>query len=907
MAGENLQLPLDDGPDDKNASLSAGIVKDRPIVDEMSASYLDYALSVIVSRALPDVRDGLKPVNRRILYSMWETGVRKNSKFSKSARIVGAVMGNYHPHGDSAIYAAMVRQAQYFSMRYMMVDGQGNFGSLDGDSAAAMRYTEARMERIAEEMLKDIDKETVDFRPNYDGHTTEPSVLPASVPNLLINGTVGIAVGMATSIPPHNLKEVIDATIHVIENPDCEILDLLKFVKGPDFPLGAEIYGAKDIAQCYLTGRGRVVTRAKADIEEKENGRFMIVVREIPYMVNKATLLEKMAALVRDKKIMGISDLRDGSDRDNPVRIEIELKKDAYPKKILNKLYKHTQLQDTFHVNMVALVDGVQPRLLNLKEVLEYYVKHRFEVIERRTKYELKVAEERAHILEGLKIALDNIDAIITTIKKSDTKEDAHAALMKKFKLSDKQSKAILEMRLQSLAGLERKKVEDELKEKLALIKKLKGILADPKKIFTIIKDSLAEIKEKYGDDRRTKVNKSALGQFSEEDLVADEPMIVTLTVGNYIKRLEPGVYRAQHRGGKGVTGMQTKEEDVVEHILACRTHDRLLFFTNKGRVFQLKVYEIPKYGRTAKGQPIVNLLQLGQDEKVTAMLRMKKEMEADGKCLFFVTKNGTVKKTDLEAYRNMRTSGLIAIKIKEDDELRWVRLIGKDDNAICITADGQSIRFKASDVRSMGRASTGVRGIRLKNKEDKVVSAVVVKPEDVKNSLLVLSENGYGKRSDVSLFKVQNRGGSGIKVQQVTKKTGPVVGAVLVRTLDNDLIVISSQGIVIRTSLSYTPRLGRATQGVRIMRLKSGDRVSSLAICPTAEEVAQESGGDVEIGEEEEVVEAKLIETKEEVKKPKKEAKKEPKKKEVKAAKKEVKGEEKPAPKAKPKGKKKK
>ncbi|MDD4352722.1 MAG: DNA gyrase subunit A, partial [Candidatus Gracilibacteria bacterium] len=730
------------------------------ITDDMQTSYLNYAMSVIVSRALPDVRDGLKPVHRRILYAMHDIGLRHSSKHRKSAKIVGEVLGKYHPHGDSAVYDSMVRMAQDFSMRYMLVDGQGNFGSMDGDSAAAMRYTEARMQRISDELLVDIEKETVDFRDNYDGSEKEPSVLPAKLPQLLLNGTEGIAVGMATRIPPHNLGEVVDAIMHLSKNPDCTVEDLAQFVQGPDFPTGGMIYGQEDILHAYMTGRGKIAVRGKADIEELKNGRFRIIIRELPFQVNKATLIEKMANLVQDKKIIGISDLRDESDKQG-VRVVVELKKDAYPKKVLNRLYKLTSLQTAFHLNMIALVDGIQPRLLNLKSILEYYLIHRKEVVTRRTQYELKIAKARAHILEGLKIALDNIDAVIQTIRKSETKEKAHESLMKKFKLSEKQATAILEMRLQTLAGLERKKIDDEYAEKIALITDLERILADEKEVLKIIQRELAEIKEKYADERRTKVYKKSLKDFSDMDLIPDEEMVITLTENNYIKRVAPSVFKSQHRGGKGIMGMATKEEDSVEHILITNTHDEILLFTNKGRVFKLKVYEVPQFGRAAKGQALANLVQVAPDEKVTAMISVSKKEEAD-KYYFMATKKGVVKKSKIEDFKNVRQSGLIAIKLRPGDELHWVRHTSGENEIMMVTRDGQSIRFLEKDVRSMGRASTGVRGVKLRS-GDEVVRMMKIK--DSNEYVMTVSENGLGKLSALKDFKVQNRGGSGIKV----------------------------------------------------------------------------------------------------------------------------------------------
>jgi DNA gyrase subunit A len=726
--------------------------------------------------------------------------------------------------------------AQEFSLRYPLINGQGNFGSVDGDGAAAMRYTEARMQNISEELLKDLDKDTVDFVDNYDATKREPSVLPANLPALLINGITGIAVGLATSIPPHNLDEVVDAFIHLIDNPDCEIKDLLKFVKGPDFPTGGVAYGGKEMEQAYLTGRGKVTTRAVANIEEMKAGRSMIVVSEIPYMVNKANLVEKIAALASDKKIVGISDLRDESDREG-LRIVIELKRDSFPKKILNQLYKLTQMQVNFNFNMIALVDGIQPRLLNLKEILYYFQEHREVVIVRRTKYELKIAEARQHILEGLKIALDHIDEIIKLIRASATKEEAHVNLMEKYKLSDLQAKAILDMRLQALAGLERKKVEDELEELRKLIERLMAILADRKLVLNIVKEEILEVKERHTSKRRTKMIRSAIDDFTEEDLIPDEAMIVTLTENNYVKRIEPSTYKSQNRGGKGIAGMGTKDDDKVDHIIITRTHHDILFFTDKGRVFKLKTHEIPQVSRTAKGQALINLIQLGSDEKVTAMISLEKDQD-DG-FLVMATEQGTVKKTALVDFKNVRSSGLVAIKIKDTDALRWVRLSSDTDDMMLITVKGQSIRFTSEQIRPMGRASQGVRGIRLKG-DDRVVQMIEVNPGST-NSLMILSENGYGKMTSLDQFRDQTRGGSGIKASDVTKKTGELIGALIVSDLTDDLIVISQGGIVIRIEVSAVPSLGRATQGVRIMKLKD-DMASSMTLFKKIDEEEEDA-----------------------------------------------------------------
>ncbi|MBN1778662.1 MAG: DNA gyrase subunit A [Candidatus Buchananbacteria bacterium] len=820
-----------DGSDTQDNEGKNGIGKliSQGIVEEMQESYLDYAMSVIVSRALPDVRDGLKPVHRRILYAMWSIGLRPGAKYRKSATVVGEVLGKYHPHGDSAVYDSMVRMAQDFSLRYPLVNGQGNFGSMDGDNAAAMRYTEAKLAAISEELLLDLEKETVDFIPNYDGSHKEPTVLPARLPNLLLNGTTGIAVGMATSIPPHNLTELVDAITYLIDKPEATIDDLFQFVKGPDFPTGGTIFDSKEIKQAYATGKGRVVTRAKTEIVEDKSGNFKIIVHEIPYMVNKASVVEKIAELVKDKKIEGIKDLRDESSKEG-VRVVIELKKDTYPKKILNSLFKLTDLQTTFHLNMLALVDGIQPRVLTLKMVLEEYLKHRQTVVRKRTEYDLAKAKDRAHILEGLKLALVKIDQVIDTIKKSKDKEVAKENLIKKFKLSDRQAVAILEMRLQQLANLERLKIEQELKEKLELIKHLESILKSPKKILDIIKKELADIKEKYGDERRTNVVSHGVESFTAEDLIPDEDTIVTITKDGYIKRLAPEMFKTQSRGGKGVAGLTTKEEDVVEHFFSTTTLSDILFFTTKGRVFQLKAYDIPKGSRTAKGQAIVNFLQLGGDEKISAALPLNEL--GDYKFLIMVTTKGNIKKVDIQDFSNVRRSGLIAIRLKKDDELEWVKPSGGKDEIILVSSMGQAIRFKESQVRAMGRAASGVRGIRLKS-NDRVVGMDVVDTTLVKvGQLMIIMEKGFGKRSNLTGYKTQGRGGSGIKTAKVTPKTGAIVSMAIInaKALEEDLVIISAKGQVIRLPLKSVNILGRATQGVRLMRFKAeGDKVASV------------------------------------------------------------------------------
>ncbi|MBU0613473.1 DNA gyrase subunit A [Patescibacteria group bacterium] len=805
-------------------------IKERFLVDEMKESYLDYAMSVIVSRALPDVRDGMKPVHRRILYAMWDIGLRSTAKFRKSATVVGEVLGKYHPHSDQAVYDSMVRLAQDFSLRYPLVNGQGNFGSMDGDMAAAMRYTEAKLESISDQMLSDIDKDTVDFIPNYDGSKMEPKLLPARLPNLLLNGTMGIAVGMATNIPPHNLSELVDAISHVIEHPDAVVEDLMEFVKGPDFPTGGSIYDIKEIKQAYATGKGRVVIRANTEIEEDEKGNFKIIVHEIPYQVNKADLIEKIAHLIQDKKIDGIRDLRDESDRTG-VRIVIELKKDSYPKKVLNRLFTHTALQSTFHVNMLALVDGIQPRVLNLKMIIDEYLKHRQIVVRRRSQYELDRAQDREHILLGLKKALVNLDAVMKLIKKSKDKEEAHKQLRTKYKLSDLQATAILEMKLQQLAGLERLKIEQELKDKIQIIKDLKSILASPKKILDIIKKELSEVKEKFGDERKTKVFANPVDKFTQEDLIPNESTIIVMTRDGYIKRQDPTMFKTQSRGGKGVIGLTTKELDVVRDIFSTNTHADILFFTTKGRVFQLKAYDIPSVSRTAKGQAMVNFLQLAPDEQVSQAIPL--EDAANYKYLVMVTRKGIIKKVDIKDFEKVRRSGLIAIKLRKEDFLEWVKPSSGEDNIILVTSEGQAIRFKEKDIRSMGRNASGVRGIRLKGNDEIVGMDLIIGIKNQTNEqALVVMENGFGKRTSVSSYKVQNRGGSGIKTAKITPKTGKVVTSFIVNAKleEEDLIIISMKGQVIRLPIKSVSVLSRATQGVKLMRFKEkDDKVASV------------------------------------------------------------------------------
>lgn len=800
------------------------------IVSEMQSSYLDYAMSVIVARALPDVRDGLKPVHRRILYAMWTIGLKHSAKFKKSATVVGEVLGKYHPHGDIAIYDSMVRMAQDFSMRYPLIHGQGNFGSMDGDGAAAMRYTEAKLESLAEEMMLDIDKETVDFTPNYDGAHKEPRVLPAKLPNLLLNGGTGIAVGMATNIPPHNLSELCDAVSLLIEKPESSVDELMEHVQAPDFPTGGVVYNTQDIKAAYATGRGAIVVRGEAEISENKLGQFQIIVSSVPYQVNKATLLEKIADLVKEKKIEGIKDLRDESDKEG-VRIVIDLKKEAYPKKILNNLYKHTQLQEKFHVNMLALVDGIQPRVLNLKSILEEYIKHRQEVLSRRTAYDLERAKDRAHILEGLTKALDKIDAVIRTIRASKDKEEAKINLIKRFHLTDRQAVAILEMKLQSLANLERLKIEGELKDKLKLIKELSEILKSKTRVLKLIKDELADLKNKFGDQRRTKLIKSAVDQMTTEDLIPNEATVVTLTHDGYIKRLSPETFKTQSRGGKGVIGLTTKEQDEVKLFFTTNTHNNLMFFTTQGRVFKLMAYEIPAMTRTAKGQNIVNFLQLSPEEKVTSVLQS--EDIAAFKFLVMITKNGLIKRVALEQFENVRRSGLIAIKLKSGDDLLWVKPSTGSDDIMLVTAQGQSIRFKEKMVRAMGRSAAGVHGIRVRKGDEVVGIDLVDQGKPAKDEqLLVVMEHGFGKRTGLGNYKVQGRGGSGIKTASITAKTGPIAVAKIVSAKlgNDDMIIISRKGQVIRLPIKSVSILGRATQGVRLMRFKdAGDKVSSV------------------------------------------------------------------------------
>ncbi len=817
-----------------------GKIELKKITEEMKDSYLDYAMSVIIARALPDVRDGLKPVHRRILYAMHEMGLGAGSKHRKSATVVGECMGKFHPHGDQAIYDALARMAQGFSLRYPLINGQGNFGSTE-DSPAQMRYTEAKLSKIGEEMLRDIEKETVNYMDNYDGTRKEPVVLPSPVPNLLLNGTLGIAVGMATNIPPHNLTEVVDATVFLVDHPKTTVEDLLQFIKGPDFPTGGAIYGQKDIVQAYAMGKGPIVTRAKAEIVEDKKGQFRIVINELTYQTNKAVLLEKIAALVKEGRIQGIKNIRDESDKEG-IRVVIDFKKDAQPQKVLNKLFKYTDLQKSFHLNMLALVDGLQPQVLSLKTLLAQYASHRKEVVIRRTKYDLARARERIHILEGLNKALDQINKIIAVIKQSRTREIAHENLRKKFKLTKIQATAILEMKLQTLAGLERKKIADELKEKKKIAKELEVILKSPRRILTIVKKGLLELKSKYGDERKTKVHKSKVGEFEEIDLIPEEETIITVTQSGYIKRINPKTYRVQRRGGKGIVGIKTREQDFVEHFFVCSTHDDLLFFTNQGRVFQTKAYEIPEASRVSRGKAIVNILGISSQEKISAVVPLKKQNDA--KFLAMITEKGIIKRTAIEKFQNIRKSGLIAIKVDNGDDLKWVKGTSGSHNIILITEKGQATRFSENDLRPMGRAARGVRGIRLR-KDDKVIGMGVIqrinkkqltvnKKEKVKDKkeeldLLIVTENGYGKKTGLENYKQQRRGGIGIKTANITEKTGPIVVARIVEPNLEDLIAISQKGQVIRTPLGNISRLSRVTQGVKVMRLGEEDKVASV------------------------------------------------------------------------------
>jgi DNA gyrase subunit A len=806
-------------------------IREVNISQEMRSSFLDYAMSVIVSRALPDVRDGLKPVHRRILYAMHDLGMTADKPYKKSARIVGEVIGKYHPHGDAAVYDTMVRMAQDFNYRYVLVDGHGNFGSIDGDAAAAMRYTEARMSKIAMEMLRDINKDTIDYQDNYDGSEKEPVVLPSRFPNLLVNGSSGIAVGMATNIPPHQLGEVVDAILALSKNPDMTVADLMEYIPGPDFPTAGQIIGRSGIRKAYETGRGSITLRAKVEIEQQSNGKEMIIVRELPYQVNKAKLIERIAELVREKKIDGITDLRDESDRSG-MRIVIEVRKDANAKVILNNLYKHTALQTSFGINMLALVDG-QPKVLNLKECLQHYLDHQKTVIRRRTAYELKKAEARAHILEGLRIALDHLDEVINLIRSSQTTEIAREGLMQQFSLSERQAQAILDMRLQRLTGLEREKIEQEYQDLIRLIAELKAILADEEKVLQIIRDELTEIKERFNDERRTEIVIGGIEEFDDEDLIPRENIVITLTHKGYIKRLPVSTYKSQKRGGRGVQGMHTSEDDFVEHLLITSTHDTVLFFTNKGKVYRAKGYEIPEFGRTARGIPIINLLELDKDEWINTIIPISNEFD-DNLYLFFTTKQGIAKRSPLSSFAHIRNHGLIAIHLREGDELISAKLTDGSKHIIVGTKNGMLIRFPETDVRTMGRSATGVKAITLEDGDEVVGMEILEDDCDV----LVVTKNGYGKRTPASEYRIQSRGGKGLKTCNITEKNGSVV-AVKTVTGEEDLMLITAGGILIRIAVSDISRMGRNTQGVKLIRLSDDDEheyVATVAKVPKEE-----------------------------------------------------------------------
>ena len=818
----------------ENFNQNVGKVRPREITQEMRESYIDYAMSVIISRALPDVRDGLKPVHRRILYTMYEDGLRHDAKFRKAATTVGSCLGRYHPHGDQAVYDAAIRMAQDFTLRYPLIQGQGNVGSIDDPGEyAAMRYVEMKMSRIGEEMLKDIEKNTVDFIDNYDGTRKEPTVLPSPLPNLLLNGSLGIAVGMATNIPPHNLSEVCDALIYLLDHPKAETEDLFKFIKGPDFPTGGEIFDQKNIIQVYSQGKGPILTRGKTEIEESRDGKFRIVITEIPFQTQKSALLSQLANLVSEKKLEGVKNIRDESDKEG-MRILIELSREANPQRILNQLYKLSELQKVFHLNILALVNGILPRVLNLVELLNYFLLHRKEVVFKRTKYDLEKAKERAHILEGINKCLGRIDEVIKIIKGSENRDVAQKRLMVRFRLDTIQANAILETKLASLAKLERKKIEDELRETDLKIKELSAILKSPQKIKGVIERELIQLKENFGDKRKTKVHIQKEGEISEEDLIPQEETIITLTQGGYIKRINPKTYKLQKRGGKGILGMKTIGEDIVEHFLIANTHDNLLFFTDSGKVFKTPVYEIPEGSRVAKGRGLLNFLEISPQEKVLSLIPIGKEDAALTKFLVMVTKNGIIKKTDISEFENVRRSGLIAISLRERDLLRKVCKTTGQDEIILVTKNGKSIRFKEKDTRPMGRSAAGVKGIRLE-KGDEVIGMDVIQEQRAKSKeqrankeyLLVVTENGYGKRTDLREYRLQKRGGTGIKTAKMTQKTGNLVFS---KTLINeeDLIVISQKGQVIRTKISQVSKLSRATQGVRIMKLEEGDKVAS-------------------------------------------------------------------------------
>ncbi len=800
-------------------------INERNISKEMRESFLDYAMSVIVSRALPDVRDGLKPVHRRILYGLNEQGMTPDKPYKKSARIVGDVMGKYHPHGDSSIYEAMVRMAQDFSYRYPLVDGQGNFGSMDGDGAAAMRYTEARMTKLALELLRDINKDTIDFIDNYDGNEREPSVLPSRFPNLLVNGASGIAVGMATNIPPHNMREVIDGVLSLSHNPDITINELMENIQGPDFPTAGLILGKSGIRRAYETGRGSIIMRAKAEIESRGGGRERIVVTEIPFQVNKARMIEKIAELVRDKKIEGITDLRDETSLRTGVRIVIDIRKDANASVILNNLYKQTPLQTSFGVNMIALVNG-RPKLINLKQALYHYLEHQKEVVRRRTAYNLRKAKDRAHILEGLRIALDHIDEIITIIRESETDKVAMESLQSRFELSERQAQAILDMRLRRLTGLERDKIENEYNELLAYIEELEAILADEEKLLALVREELTEIKEKYGDDRRTEIQLGGIDQLEDEDLIPEEQIVITLSHNNYIKRLPASTYRSQNRGGRGVQGMNTLEDDFVSQLVTTSTHDHILFFTNKGRVYKLKGYEVPELSRQSKGIPIVNAIELESDENISTMIAVK-DLESEEDFLVFVTKKGLIKRSALSNFNRINRNGKIAIKFRDDDELVAVRLTDGEKHILIGTADASLIRFKETDVRSMSRIAAGVKGIKLRDGDE--VIGLGVTNEESNDEILVVTEKGYGKRTSIEEYRLSNRGGMGVKTAKLTERNGQLVCIATVEG-DEDLMVVTNQGVIIRMEVSDISVNGRMAQGVRLIRLDDEQFVSTVA-----------------------------------------------------------------------------
>jgi DNA gyrase subunit A len=820
-------MPKKTVKEDENEPIHDQIIP-QGIVAEMEDAYISYAMSVITSRALPDVRDGLKPVHRRILYSMRLNGLTSTAKFKKSATVVGDVLGSFHPHGDTAVYESMVKLAQNFTTRYPLIIGQGNFGSIDGDSAAAYRYTEAKMSKLSEELLRDLEKDTVDWRPNFDGTKKEPTVLPAAVPNLLLMGGLGIAVGMATNIPPHNLRELVAATDHLIDNPDATTDDLLKHVQGPDFPMGAIAYDKKAIAQAYAHGRGGVVVRGEAEIVEDKRGAFAIIITSIPFRVNKADMQEKIANLVREKKIEGIREMRDESTDD--IRVVIELKAGAQPQTVLNKLYKHTQLEDTFHYNMVALVDGV-PQTLSLKAILQEFIKHRAEVIRRRTEFDLNKAKDREHILLGLKKALDHIDKIIKLIRAANDVPTAHASLMKEFKFSTIQAQAILDMRLQKLAGLERKKIEDELTEVQAVIKKLETILASKAKMMKIVKDEMQEVADKFGDDRRTKIVKGGVKQMNPEDLIPDDESVLVLTKGGYVKRTNPAEYKVQKRGGVGVVDLNTKEEDVVTTLLTTSSHSDLLFFTDAGKVYQSKMYEIPEGRRATKGKSIMNFLPLTSEEHVTSVLAVRKEDWEGDWSLMMVTKNGIAKKSDAAVFKDVRRSGLIAITLKEDDSLIAAQFVGKGDEISLITKQGQAIRFLETDIRQMGRTAAGVTGMKLAA-NDYIKSADILKKNATEREILIVTENGFGKTTPAKEYKTQKRGGSGIKTVKITAKTGPVVRGLIItgeEREEGELVIMSKKGQVIKLPLKQVPSLKRDTQGVKVMKMRAGDSIASV------------------------------------------------------------------------------